>query len=53
MELARCSGLTNNQISKMERKSTASSLANIEALSIALECEEVHLLWCGKENDHP
>ena len=50
IELARRSGLTNNQISKLERELLNSSMANIEALAVALECLEVDLFWPLKQD---
>ena len=51
LELAHRSGLTNCQINKMEQGRLNSSLAALEALSVALECWEVDLLWPIKEKE--
>jgi transcriptional regulator with XRE-family HTH domain len=53
IELARRSGMRNRYISKIENEQVNTSLANLEALSIALECWEVDLLWPVKEEGHP
>jgi transcriptional regulator with XRE-family HTH domain len=49
MALARRSGINHGYISKVERELKNLTLANLEALAIALGCSEADLLWPVKQ----
>jgi transcriptional regulator with XRE-family HTH domain len=49
VDLSRRSGIPNRYISHIEQGRVNASLSMLEALSVALECWEVDLLWPIKE----